>query len=351
MKSRSLVVGVYPRFFIHRRNQDYLYHRSLRSMYERMGRDFEIIGDPLYCLRAVHSYLRARWLRGKGREDQARRIVASFERQGIPARHARRAEFVHTGGAIPPNCRGKIIREGEFYAFGDGCDRLLSTEQLECVRAFVVRTALSAEFFKRQYEPKYHARVRVVPFFMPYFERWESRRPRKPSPSGGLNFLFVGNQAKRKGLDLFLLLKDEMQELPRPKARFTVISNFQDGTDFDLTGCEVHRGVNGEHVQDLMEQAHYLVLPTRSDSHPKVMYEGCAAGCTLIHSDIRPLRDVWGDSGHEFRLVDPITSAKALAAKLAARAGDLEIGERNRARFLAEFAPSVAIRRYAELLD
>jgi glycosyltransferase involved in cell wall biosynthesis len=219
------------------------------------------------------------------------------------------------------------------------------------VRAFVVRTQSSADFFRSQNFERHHDRVHVVPFYMPYLECWESKSPQKPDPSKCLNFIFVGNQARRKGLDLFLLLKREVEKVPDLVSRFTVVSNFQDGSDFDLSGCEVHGGIGGAQVQDLMERAHYLALPSRSDSHPKVMYEGCAAGCALIYSDIRPLRDMWNGAGHVFPLSDSHASARKLAELLASRNGDLALGEANRVRFQTEFAPSVSMFCYRKLLQ
>jgi glycosyltransferase involved in cell wall biosynthesis len=252
---------------------------------------------------------------------------------------------------LPANVGGNIVHETEFYDFSlpesDPLPR--KTEEicetyLSRIRALFVRSELSAAHFRRKYEPKWHPLLKVVPFHMPYLEKWESRIPNKPSISKSLCFIFVGNQARRKGLDYFVQFAREIRRRPKgSEARFIVVSNFQDGADFDLGGMEVHRGLNGAQVQDLMEQAHYLMLPTRADSHPKVCYEAAATGCGLILSDIRPLRDIWADGGHIFPIAHAIEAMATLAQTVLQDSKGASYGQKNRERFLKEFSPSASV--------
>jgi glycosyltransferase involved in cell wall biosynthesis len=185
---------------------------------------------------------------------------------------------------------------------------------------------------------------------MPYLARWEARQPAKPSAAECLNFIFVGNQARRKGLDLFIRFAAELRKREtRRKLKFVVVSNFQDGADFDLTGLEIHQGLGGEAVQDLMEKSHYLVLPTRRDSHPKVCYEAAATGCGLIISDIRPMADIWGANSYVFPLAQGADAMGPLAADvMAGRLDPVGMGQKNRKLFLDEFCPSASMRIHRE---
>lgn|GEM_PF-6301963 len=351
------IIGLFPRFLPHRRNQDYLYHRALAELYRRMGHTFEIVPDLSFCLKASFYYLAQREV---NRMKSAPWLLAAVNRRhrriGLPRRLVRPDVCYHSNCYVPPAVARQMILETEFYDYAEtaegrasGRALRLSAEEVATLSALVVRTEISREFFLRDYPAQFAAKVHVIPFFMPYLGYWEEHRPRKPDPGRGLNFLFVGNQAHRKGLDHFLELRRTMAEIGTPY-RFSVVSNFQDGADFDLTGVEVHRGIAGEKVRQLMEQAHYLVLPTRGDVHPKVMYEGCAAGCTLIYSDLRPLRDIWRGCGYEVVLGRARESLREVAATLARQGGDLALGQKNHQKFRAEFSPARVLSSYRNLV-
>jgi glycosyltransferase involved in cell wall biosynthesis len=278
----------------------------------------------------------------------------------IPARLVAPGTLYHGGMfALPANVTSNTVLETEFYDFNEPDSGALPRKSLEVseedfkrLRAILVRTPLSKEHFCRKYPQVYHDRVKVVPFHMPYLERWETREPVKPDPRNSLCVIFVGNQARRKGLDLFVRFASELRRVEHRRAlRFIVISNFQDGEDFDLTGMEVHRGLNGAQVQDLMEQAHFLMLPSRADSHPKVCYEAAATGCGLILSDIRPLRDIWADGGYIFSLQGGGNAMAPLAQAIVGDPDPLRWGRRNRERFGLEFCPAVSVQIHRKALN
>jgi len=351
------IIGLFPRFLPHRRNQDYLYHHALAELYRRMGHSFQIVPDMAFSLKASFYYLaqrQARYLR------RAPRLLATINRRhrhiSLPRRLVRPDLCYHSNCYVPPAVASRLILETEFYDYAQtpagrvsSLALQLPVDDVAALSALVVRTEISRQFFLRNYSAQFASKVHVVPFFMPYLEHWVEHRPQKPDPARGINFIFVGNQAHRKGLDYFLELRRAMLAAGTP-VRFIVVSNFQDGIDFDLTGVEVHRGIAGEKVRQLMEQAHYLVLPTRGDMHPKVMYEGCAAGCTLIYSDLLPLRDIWRGCGYEVPLRFAREAIRELAVTLARQAGDEERGRQNYLKFLAEFAPGRVLSSYADIL-
>ena len=350
MNAPPLVVGLYPRLMLHRRNQDYLYHNALRELYEELGWRFKIIDNHAFCAKAIFCYLVSRQLRKLGKIRAANRVNDYYSYSKAPSSIVDRANLIHTPGPIPRNCAGKIIREGEFYDFEESARDLIPLATIDRVKSFVVRTELSASYFRKLYPEKFHSRLHVIPFYMPYLKNWEKREPIKSKSDCPLSFIFVGNQARRKGLDHFLDLKQFVRARVSAESRFIVVSNFQDGSDFDLSGCEVHQGISGKSVQDLMEQADYFVLPSRQDSHPKVMYEACAAGCAIIYSNIRPLRDIWKGSGFEVDLGNFQYSLRECVSLLDKKSA-YAFGVKNRARFLQEFSPSVSLEKYFKLID
>jgi glycosyltransferase involved in cell wall biosynthesis len=355
-------VGLYPYSLLHRRNTDYLYHRALSELYTRIGHSWQIVRAPSYELLANLIYLAHGRLLGKRRWAAAAGVASWMRRVSLPRKY-RDAAVYHAGFLDLP--RGlpveRVILEREFYLLaGDFTPppnpALHAIEQRELetlIHTVVVRTELSAAHFRQQFPAHLHGKTKVVPFYMPYLERWEKQEPQRAATGRPTTYLFVGNQARRKGLDVFLGLRREVLAAGGTDSRFVVVSNFQDGEGSDLEGVEVRRGLSGVAVQELMAEADYFVLPTRADSHPKVLYEAAAVGCAFITSDIRPLRDIWSEAGYILGVDAGAEELVQLARQLVRpgqRMADHERGVVNRRRFLAEFCPSVAMAKYGEII-
>jgi glycosyltransferase involved in cell wall biosynthesis len=353
------VVGVYPEKLMHRRNTDHLYYHALRDLYGRLNLPFEVVPDRAYNLKASFYYQLANRARRMGLPGVNAWALSKQRTLPLPDRLIQPDTLYHGGFfGEPDNVGDNIVIETEFYDFeGPESGPLprrkgeLAETDLQRLRAVLVRTPLSKEHFCRKYDQVWHPLVHVVPFHMPYLERWEKRDPIKPDQAKTLSFIFVGNQARRKGLDIFVRFAEELRRIETSRIlRFIVVSNFQDGTDFNLTGMEVHQGLGGAQVQDLMEQAHFLMLPTRADSHPKVCYEAAATGCGLILSDIRPLRDVWAGGGLIFPIAEGEGAMPALATEIAAHGDPGHWGRRNRQRFLTDFCPTASVKIHRRAL-
>jgi glycosyltransferase involved in cell wall biosynthesis len=355
-------IGLYPKFLFHRLNTDYLYHRSLEELYKRLGYCWLLVESPKYELLINVTYIIHGRLLSRRKWAAAAQVAGWMRRVSLPRKY-RDAAVYHAGFLDLPRGLpfGRVILEREFYLLaGDFTPppnpALHAVEQRELealIHTVVVRTELSAEHFRQQFPVHLHGKSKVVPFYMPYLERWEKQEPKRAAAGRPTTYLFVGNQARRKGLDVFLGLRRKVLAAGGTNSRFVVVSNFQDGEGFDLEGVEVRRGLSGVAVQELMAEADYFVLPTRADSHPKVLYEAAAVGCAFITSDIRPLRDVWSEAGYVLG-VDAGTEELVQLARQLVRPGqrmaDQERGLANRRRFLAEFCPSVALAKYGEII-
>jgi len=123
-------------------------------------------------------------------------------------------------------------------------------------------------------------------------ERRRAAERAAPGPGDPLRILFVGNEVRRKGLDL-LLAAVERLEL---EAVVDVVS----GDDVpESSSVRLHRGVEAgsERLRELFAAADLLAFPSRADAVPWVVLEAMAAGLPVVASRVGAVEEMVGDAG------------------------------------------------------
>lgn len=172
-----------------------------------------------------------------------------------------------------------------------------------CVRRSTIVTVTTPEDAERflEYIPEGRDKLRIVPWYLPYLEPLDKEIIMRKHSEDGLKIIFIGNDAKRKGLDLVLaVLKKNVQWLnERTDIHFLIISNFNDDTKlrFELEefskkvpSVKVLSNVPWQQVQNLMRTSHIFFFPTRADTYGLVLVEAMASGLSIITSNNSPQR-------------------------------------------------------------
>ena len=167
---------------------------------------------------------------------------------------------------------------------------------------------------------------------------------RSPREDGPLRILFVGNEARRKGLDLLL----EAVERLGLDAVIDVVSG--DSVP-PKPYVRVHRGVEAgsERLRELFASADVFAFPTRADAVPWVVLEAMASGLPVVATRVGAIGEILGDAGElvEVGDVEGLTEALRRLSNAELRR---RLGGRALARVRARYDSAVQTRRLLELL-
>ena len=168
-------------------------------------------------------------------------------------------------------------------------------------------------------------------------------RPERP-PGAPLRLLFIGNQVRRKGLDVVMKALARTQ---RP-AELDVVT-FDEVPE--AAGRRVHRGVleGTEAFRALLASADAFVFPTRGDAVPWVVLEAMAAGLPVISTLVGAIPELVGDSGLIVER-EPDAVARAIDDLAEAPERRLELGRRARRRVAEHYDAAVQVPRLVALL-
>lgn len=172
----------------------------------------------------------------------------------------------------------------------------------------------------------------------------EATAARSTRQDGPLRILFVGNEIRRKGLDLLL----EAVERLEPEAVVDVVSG--DPVP-ESSGVRVHRGVEAgsERLRELFAAADVFAFPTRADAVPWVVLEAMASGLPVVATQVGAIEEMLGDAGE----LVPVGDADGLAAalrRLSDPALRRQLGERALARVRERYDNAVQTPRLLALL-
>jgi glycosyltransferase involved in cell wall biosynthesis len=219
----------------------------------------------------------------------------------------------------------------------------------ERAQRIVTATDVSASWFRRVFPGAAH-KLSVIPYYLPDVTAIASEALEyKAEVTGPVRVLFVGKEARRKGLDTLVAAWDELAPRIRPHLQITVVSAMLDGA-VDLPRGWTHIEY-AEDLPALMREAHVLAFPTKREAYGLVLVEALAAGCAVVTSSAEIQRSIVGDAAGLF--VDP-TDASELAWALTELADDrVLLGSKMlaaRARFRSTYEPEHVGERYAQLL-
>ena len=157
-----------------------------------------------------------------------------------------------------------------------------------------------------------------IPFFLPDLhavDRNELERHQNPE---SINLLFVGNDARRKGLDLLI---NAFMTLPKPtqqRAHLTIITNF-DGVPVKIpesSRLTVLRGVPHADVLAIMSHAHVLVNVARFESYGFIFLEAMSRGAACIAPDWEVQRELLNDGKAGLNIVPDTDAIRSALVKL-----------------------------------
>jgi glycosyltransferase involved in cell wall biosynthesis len=224
--------------------------------------------------------------------------------------------------------------------------QLRQEHRLAATRAtrIVTATAPSASWFRRIF-PEYSAKISTVPYYLPHLDS----RERDAAVSGKLRVLFVGKQARRKGLPTLIAAWQQLAAATRQELQVTVVSAMLDGHCSLPAEWVHHRAVPD--VSLLMRESHVFAFPTQHEAYGLVLVEAMAAGCAILTTSAEIQRSIVGDAAGSF--IDPTAPAE-LAAALSQLAADRKLLREKmlaaRARFAECYEPAVVGAQYAKLL-
>lgn len=227
--------------------------------------------------------------------------------------------------------------------------RARASSIVERATRIVTATEVSVEWFARMF-PRAATKVRCVPYYLPDITAISDDALRaKLADSAPVRVLFVGKEARRKGLPQFVAAYRELDAATQRQLDVHVISAMLDGVVELPATWHWQRSVPD--VQVAMRDAHAFVFPSLTEAFGLVLVEAMAAGCMPV-STIAPLqRSIVGDEAGLF--ADPRDpSALADCLRTLVRDRDrLQHGMRAaRDRFDRRYAAEQVGRGYANLL-
>jgi glycosyltransferase involved in cell wall biosynthesis len=171
--------------------------------------------------------------------------------------------------------------------------------------ALITNTPTSKARFE-EYIPESRGRVRQIPAYTPYLEPIdEDAVALKHAEEDRLRVLFIGGEARRKGLPQLLEAIDRLDPRIGKELDLTVVSRFRDGAvDNVHARARVMENISTEDLLQLMRNAHIFAFPTQFESYGRVILEAMAAGCAVVTTNADP-QDWMLDYGKAGISVDP----------------------------------------------
>jgi glycosyltransferase involved in cell wall biosynthesis len=159
-------------------------------------------------------------------------------------------------------------------------------------------TEHSAAVFRQRF-PQHAQKMRVVPPFLPGLVRCLMTPAQKASQSRPeVRFVFVGTQARRKGLDTVLAAWERLAPAVKQWAHLTVCSRLADGNVRIPPDVE-HRGYESN-LPEVLKRSDVLVMPSRREAYGFVYAEAAASSCAIIATDDPTRRSMLPASGTLF---------------------------------------------------
>jgi len=221
-------------------------------------------------------------------------------------------DIIFSYGAYPYNLisskRYPIVCE-QTFAYGGIINKKKWVEYLKRSRKIYVERAdilitpslASLNIFKEVF-PQYIDKVHYIPYFLPYLKEINSKELlAKYTNIDKINLLFVGKQAKRKGLDNFIEAYLKLEDKLKKKLEVSVISSFLDGK-IELPK-EFNHKIYVEDIREEFRKAHVLIFPTKQEAYGLVLVEAMAQGCNVLTTNNPIQKSILEDKGGWF--VDP----------------------------------------------
>lgn len=218
-------------------------------------------------------------------------------------------------------------------------DRVIVASRMRAVGVasrIVVPSDISLEHAVRLF-PHAADKLSVLPYYLPGLEPLgDYPLAAKLEATGKLKVLFVGKEARRKGLMELVRAWGELAPETRKRMEVTVVSGFLDGPV--RLPSEWHHKPFVQDIYEAMGEAHVLAFPTLRDAYGLVLVEGMARGVAILTTSALIQRDIVGPDGGVFAIPTDVTAlARAWTVLVHDRARLAAMAHANVARFRARF--------------
>jgi glycosyltransferase involved in cell wall biosynthesis len=223
-------------------------------------------------------------------------------------------------------------------------------------RCAVVHVSTQAEVDRLERTfPTLAGRFFGAPFFVPNAKAAPPNILAKHADARDIEILFVGDQARRKGLDVLVEGFRRLSPRIRSRAKLTIVSRQTDGpvTIPEDERIEVFYGLPHGAVLERMRRAHILAVPSRFESYGLVFLEAMSQGTVPVAPNWEVQREIL-DFGRAGSLVQA-GNAEALRETLEHLVDDdiqRSILARNAVeRFDANYSPRQVAGRFYEMFQ
>jgi glycosyltransferase involved in cell wall biosynthesis len=200
---------------------------------------------------------------------------------------------------LDADANGKVIR------YKDGA--------IEQAAVITTWTEHSAAVFRERF-PQHAGKIRVVPPQLPRLNQCflppQEKQATRAGAGEAVKFVFVGTEAKRKGLESVVAAWERLAPEVRQQARLTVCSAFADG-EVRIPPDVEHRGYERD-VPAVLKGSDVFVMPSRQESYGFVYAEAAAASCAIVATDDATRRSMLPAGGTSF--VSPAAADQIAAA-------------------------------------
>ena len=351
-----------PAWFIRPRNTDWRYTRYTIPRLGEFLTDctFHSAQSRTILLHANWKYAR-RVLYRKGRLPFSESHGSLLDRREFSLNHCDLVfchdDFPKNAGSIPVVWQNSILDPEMQRARGASEEDLKAEVEIKkdgFKRAAAVQVSSEAERVRlgKAFPTLAHKFV-PIPFFLPNLRPIEpDQMAIKLAPKDRLQCLFVGNEARRKGLDRVYSAFQGLPEEVRNRFQLTVVSAQTDGAVDQprISNLQVFPALSFERVQELLRGSDILLMPSYFESYGLIFLEAMAQASIPIVPNWEVQREIvgYGDAG-----VTTSGEPNELAQVLVKLLGDndlrIKLAVNAKSRFDQCYAPAVVANQFRQL--
>ncbi len=215
---------------------------------------------------------------------------------------------------LPPQEGENRPMDGFYRGGGDRWIRAVE-KYAPYVAKIAVRGSYSVSLLRKMY-PEYKEKVVNLGFVQKEFNMVTDEYVKAKQNTSFVEILFVGREARRKGLDVLISALEILRNKGVCNFSFTIVSSFVDGP-VDVPSAEwvhLYNSMTHEEVLKIFKRAQIFAMPSKFESYGLVYLESLAYGCVTVSRDAEPQKEML-DYGNAGVLVNHF-SASDIAAKL-----------------------------------
>ena len=291
MNTHNKKLNVYidtPYWYIRPKNTDWKYTLSLKGMVDyspitiSYSREISLVVEE-----------NLQWFKRKFFKSGAPSFQRVLETSAFPLR---KPDIIYSHGRFP--ITETTIPVVWFNGVVDPAMRISSgisasaiEEQYNQMRSTFERAAIvlcpTQAFANRHSErfPNLSKKFQYAPFFLNHIKTiTDTECSDKHAQDEEIRFLFVGREARRKGLDIVIEAFEKLKTTTTKKIELLVVTNdpIMKKKYGGIAGITWYENLPNTKTMDLMRKAHVFVMPSRYESYGLVYIEAMASGCAVI---------------------------------------------------------------------